>query len=88
MSESESWCSEFDDSGDGGCVSIDDCVGVFALAEYFEGFEGSCGNGCFLFLSDDAVPGEVLFLSFDVCCVGVESGLFSLSEWEEASFFL
>ena len=30
--ESESWGSKFDDSGDGGCVSVDECVCVFALA--------------------------------------------------------
>ena len=58
--KSEPWGSKFDDPGDGGSVSVDECVCVFTLAEQFEGFEGSCRDGCFLFLADDAVPGEVL----------------------------
>ena len=86
-SESEARGSEFDDSGDGRCVSIDDRVGVFALAEHLESFESSCGDGCFLSIADDAVPSEVLALFFRRCLC-VESDVSSLPERKKAAFLL
>ena len=50
--------------------------------------EGPCGDDCFLFVSDDAVPSEVLDLSFRVCCVCGEASLSSLFEREETTFLL